>query len=270
MPALGPPGALTPSQWGARVDYDQWSDLFSPDDGVALHHGGGSDYPAGRTPYTVTREKAQLQSWESHHIDNKGWRGLAYGWGIGQTGTIYRIRGWATYGAHTGDVDGDGIANNSEIVPVLFIGSGNHHDLSPAAQASIETLRRFIEEGSPQATRLYGHREISPATGTTCPGPKGMAYVTAHRTLEEDMSVHGPENWDAADWAAYDERAGKAAWAGGYTIQGRHPNTVLRNIESMIGVLDSEGVSEAELDERVNRLIEIIPDRTRAALKAAL
>jgi len=193
MPALGPPGALSPQDWNARVDYDQWRDLFSPDDGVALHHGGGSDYPAGRTPYSQAKEIKQLQDWESYHIDTKGWRGLAYGWGVGQTGAIYRIRGWATYGAHTGDVDGDGIANNSEIVPIIFIGSGHHHDLSPAAQVSIVTLRRFIEEGSPAARRLYGHQEISLTEDgqpkTSCPGPRGMTYVQANRYLEEDMPL---------------------------------------------------------------------------------
>lgn len=199
MPLLGPPEALSPRDWNAIVDYDQWRDLFSPDDGVALHHGGGSDYQAGRAPFSQAREIQQLQQWEGYHIYSKGWRGLAYGWGVGQTGTIYRARGWATYGAHTGDLDGDGIANNAEIVPIIFVGSGNHHDLSPDAQASIATLRRFIEEGSPNATRLYGHQELR-GTVTQCPGPKGMDYVKAHRLLEPEEDMAFSKGLSADEW----------------------------------------------------------------------
>lgn len=177
---------LSPTEWGARVDYDKWTDKFSPDDGVALHHGGGSDYPAGNAPYSLLREKAQLQAWERFHIDVRGWRGLAYGWAVGQTGTIYRARGFNTYGAHTGDVDGDGIANNAEVVPILFIGSGNHHVLSKPAQDAIEWLRRdVIQEKSPKATWLYGHQELR-GTVTACPGPRGMEYVRANRQLKDE------------------------------------------------------------------------------------
>lgn len=188
MPALGPPDALSPRDWNAIVDYDEWDDLFTPDDGVALHHGGGSDYPAGRPPFSVGAEIQQLQQWEGYHLYSKGWRGLAYGWAVGQTGTIYRIRGWARYGAHTGDVDGDGIANNDEIVPVIVIGSGHHHTLTLEAKNAIVRLRRFIEEGSPEATYLYGHKELK-GTVTSCPGPNFMAYVRNHRLLEDDMPL---------------------------------------------------------------------------------
>lgn len=181
---------VSPQEWGAQVDYDTWDDPFTPDDGVALHHGGGGNYLAHLQPYSQANEIQQLQQWEGYHLYGKGWRGLAYGWAVGQTGTIYRIRGWNRYGAHTGDVDGDGIANNDEIVPLLFIGSGSRVRLSPAAQESIEWLRRnVIEVRSPNAKRLYGHQEIT--QGTTCPGQFGMEYVRAHRLLpEEDMPLN--------------------------------------------------------------------------------
>ena len=182
MPILGPSNALSPRQWGARVDYDLWRDFYTPDDGVALHHGGGGDYPAGNPPYTQAKEIAQLRAWEAFHIDGRGWRGLAYGWAIGQTGTIYRARGWASYGAHTGDVDGDGIANNSEIIPIIFIGSGHHHLLSSAAREATAQIRRWIEGQAPKATYLYGHQELR-GTVTSCPGPIGMTYVRANRKL---------------------------------------------------------------------------------------
>ena len=181
----GPEWAVSPTDWGARVDYDQWTDAYTPDDGIALHHGGPGDCSAGREPFSQDKEMAQLRVWEAFHIDSRGWRGLAYGWAIGQTGTLYRIRGWNTYGAHTGDIDGDGISNNSEIIPILLILSGNHHDPSPEMQSSIARHREYIESEAPEATYLYGHQEVQPSP-TTCPGPKIMAYIEANRYLTEE------------------------------------------------------------------------------------
>lgn len=183
-PSNGPTWALSPRQWGAQEDYDKWTDTYTPDDGVALHHGGGSNYRAGRAPFSQGEEMAQLRGWERYHIQTKGWRGLAYGWGLGQTGTVYRIRGWSTYGAHTGDVDGDGIANNREIIPIIFIGSGNWHELSPAAIDSLVRLRRYLEAESDRTLILRGHTELR-GTVTSCPGPNLMRYVKTHRLLPE-------------------------------------------------------------------------------------
>jgi len=177
---------LSPAEWGASQDYDSWGDTHTPDDGVALHHGGGSDYPAAQTPYTPEKEMVLLRSWERYHL-SKGWRGLAYGWGVGQSGTIYRIRGWNRYGAHLGDIDGDGIANNTEIVPVIWIASGNHHQVSDEADQAIAWLRRnVIEQKSPNAKKLWGHKEVQTNKSTACPGVGGMAYVNAHRYLTDE------------------------------------------------------------------------------------
>lgn len=199
------PTILSPRQWGALVDYDQWNDRFTPDDGVALHHGGGGDYAAHRAPYSRSKEIQQLQQWEGYHIFGKGWRGLAYGFGVGQTGDIYRIRGFNTYGAHRGDLDGDGIANNAEIVPILFIGSGSRVRLSQAAQDSISWLRaNVIEVMSPRATRLYGHTELR-GTVTSCPGAFGMEYVRANREVDMARFKDVPEthtHFNAIEWLA--------------------------------------------------------------------
>lgn len=187
MPILGPPEAFSPAEWGAQIDYDSWRDLYSLDDGVVLHHGGSSDYSAAHPPYSTTKEAALLRSWERFHL-RKGWRGLAYGWGVGQSGAIYRIRGWGRYGAHLGDVDGDGIANNDELIPIIWIASGNHHTVSDAAHRSITRLREWFLETTP-ADQFYGHREVYVPGHTQCPGPNGMTYVNANRDLEDTLAL---------------------------------------------------------------------------------
>ncbi len=191
---------LSPAEWGATVGYDNWNDPYTPDEGVVLHHGGGSNYEAGRTPFTREKEVRLLKVWERYHL-SKGWRGLAYGWAVGQTGTVYRIRGWNRYGAHLGDVDGDGIANNEELIPIVWLLSGNHHDPGQLMQASTEWLRRtIIEPRAPGALWLSGHQEVQ-LSPTSCPGPKGMSYVRDHRYLgESDMAFnHIYEKWTSAD-----------------------------------------------------------------------
>lgn len=188
MPRPGPDWSVSPLEWGARVDYDAWDDPYSPDDGIAIHHGGSGDYAAHNEPYYEGKEMAQLRSWERFHIDERGWRGIAYGWGLGQSGTVYRLRGWNRYGAHLGDHDGDGIANNEEIIPILFIGSGNHTGLSFAAESSLVRLRAYLEEVRGRNLTLYGHQEIQPKP-TACPGPLLMEYVVSHRELEDEEVI---------------------------------------------------------------------------------
>lgn len=179
--------------WGAAVDYDKWNDRYSIDDAWAIHHGGRGDYTAASEPFGVHAEAAQLRSWERYHL-SKGWRGLAYGWAVGQTGTVYRARGWNFYAAHRGDIDADGISNNSEVIPVIFILSGLLHTPSPAMLDSFETLRDWGESAIARSgvLRLYGHREL---TATTCPGPLVMEYVTTHR-----YAVPPGETPPATDW----------------------------------------------------------------------
>lgn len=192
MPSPGPTWALSPSEWGARVDYDKWDDPYTPDDAIAFHHGGGSNYEAGRSPFSQRKEIDQLRAWEYYHLVIKKWRGLAYGWAVGNTGAAFRIRGWNTYGAHSGDVDADHISNNKEVIPFLFIGSGHWHDLSPAARETTRRLRVYCESVAGRPLWLYGHQELR-GIETSCPGPKIMSYVKANRELEDEMDPRIPD-----------------------------------------------------------------------------
>lgn len=217
MPEPGPSWSISPEQWQAQVDYDSWDDRYTPDDSIGLHHGGGGDYRAGNAPYSMAQEMSQLRSWESLHL-GKGWKGLAYGWGFGLSGAVYRIRGWGTYGAHTGDRDGDGISNNTEVIPFLMIASGNNHIMTPEADASIKRMRRYVEAESGRKLTLYGHQELR-GTATTCPGPNYMDYVRANRILQEEEMT--PEQEKAVNWLieALASKStdpipwGKAAWS---------------------------------------------------------
>lgn len=188
------PSAVAPADWHSQIDYDSWNDPFTPDDGIAIHNGGAGNYYAGRVePPSPEAEMAQLRVWERLHL-GKGWRGLAYGWALGQSGTIYRARAWNRYGAHLGDVDGDGIANNDEIIPVLWIGDGLNQHPTPQAIAGFEKFRLWLEQESGHGLWLYGHKEVQ-SNPTSCPGPNWMPYIEANRT-----STPTPEPPPAIRW----------------------------------------------------------------------
>lgn len=182
----GPDWAMSPTQWGAAVDYDQWTHTVYEKDSIAIHHGGGGNYAAHQFPYSVSKETAQLRAWEAYHL-RKGWEGIGYGWAVGFTGTVYRLRGWNNYAAHTGDVDADGISNNKEIAPVLFIMSGSVLAPGPALIRGFESLRAYLELTEGRPLPLFGHKEVQ--GGTACPGPFNMVYVEANRDSGDDMGL---------------------------------------------------------------------------------
>ncbi len=204
-PAL-PDFGILPLEWGARIDYTKWPDAYTPDEGIAVHYGGGANIAgdavraagAGFAWPSLEVERFMLRRWEALHL-GKGWRGLAYGFAIGQSGRVYIIRGWASYGAHLGDVDGDGISNNKEQIPVVFI-LGKGQLPTELALAAFRRLREHMEivtgrrssrhlepaefgtDGCPGCLYLRGHREVQGLNSTSCPGINSMMpMVTSNR-----------------------------------------------------------------------------------------
>lgn len=174
---------LAPTAWGARVNYDTWSDPVTLKDKVVIHY-AGADKDATGAYEGVDAEKRLLQSYERYHLDGRGWRGIAYGWAIGMSGTVYRLRGWNNYGAHTGDMDADGINENKEGIPVLFILGGSMAPTAAALQAFIELKMYFDGEDSKLIPKyrtgellpVFGHKDVSV---TPCPGAPMYAKIQA-------------------------------------------------------------------------------------------
>lgn len=159
---------VLPNQWGARVDYTQWTDTPILKDKIVIHHAGTEQHARGHDQ-GKDREIALLRSYERSHLEDRRWRGLAYGFAIGHSGTVYSVRGWNRYAGHAGDLDRDGISENSEGIPVLFI-QGGAHATSEAALDAFRLLHRDLSVDDRSAGAdlpVFGHRDIS---GTECPG----------------------------------------------------------------------------------------------------
>jgi len=274
---------ISPVEWGARIDYDLWTPSGTPRDKIVAHY-GGSNNPAGDVEDPAV-EMDMLRRWERFHIDSRGWRGIAYGWAIGQSGTRYRLRGHADYAAHRGDLDEDGIPENKEAFPIVFILGGTQAP-SDRALSSFTTLRSRLGN-----LPVYGHREIAGlghGTRTACPGVHLISYVRQLR--EADVAEFPPKTRNdmrrdlgdpqgVPDWASWDEYIVPVAEGGpgGSTIPESGPWPVQRYdlawyykhfVEPLENENDEQRVDLDALTERVKVLEAFIVDRPSEGIKA--
>lgn len=165
--------AVAPSDWGAVVDYDtkSWTP-WVPDKFVV--HWGGSPVRSGAVDGVPSEEEAQLQSWEYFHMEVQGWLGIAYNWAIGNSGTLYRLRGENRSAATSGDYEPDGIPENHEGIAVVFIiGLGQL-----ASDDALDTFRLLYQERglADGITTVIRHKDT---TSTSCPGDQLSDWVSA-------------------------------------------------------------------------------------------
>lgn len=158
------PYTYTQHDWGAiRPMADGTYGTMNPDK-VVIHWGGGGIAAKG-----VAQEMEFLRFWDSYHTYRKKWGGgLAYNYGVGNTGSIYRLRGLNQAGATSGDFDNDGIPENKEALAFLWIG-GAKGVPSEAAYISMERIIRATE-----LSLVTGHLEHK---ATACPGPEWMQFI---------------------------------------------------------------------------------------------
>ena len=159
---------VTPTEWGAQVDYTkhEWKP-WAPDKFI-VHYGG----EAVRGAYDgVAREKEVLRAWERYHL-GKGWLGIAYNYAIGMSGTTYLLRGEQRSGATSGDQEPDGVPENHEGRAVVFILGG---DQRPTAEALAAFDRLYKDRGP--GLPVIGHYWVKGRSYTACPGVHLDAFI---------------------------------------------------------------------------------------------
>lgn len=207
----------TPKNWGAQVDYlsKNWTP-WTPDKTV-VHYGGNATFAGdeerclarGFSTYpSIPAEMSVLRIYEQSHL-SRGWRGLAYNYAIGQSGTLYLGRAEQSSGATSGDYEGDGIPENEEARAVLFLIGG---DQVPS-EAALETFRRLWALTPPdQQPVVIGHRDVK---GTTrCPGPFLLdwvhegGYITDSNNEEDEMLRELLQEQDASFFQTLQSKTG--------------------------------------------------------------
>lgn len=166
---------VSPAGWGAKINYDSWTQRST---NQAFLHWGGTRVSSSAAQGVVDGEKATLRGWENYHVNTRKYRGIAYDWAIGNSGTLYRCRGGSMSAATGGDIDRDGRSNNSEGEAIVFIiGEGQ----KPSAKA-LATAAKVLH--ALNYAENYGHQESAQrgtGTATSCPGPDVMQFVRDYR-----------------------------------------------------------------------------------------
>lgn len=211
---------VSPAEWGAMIDYDGWNyGPWQPDKWV-VHYGGGANFAgdpqkAAEKGYdfpSVEAEKKVLQLWEYYHVKSRGWRGIAYNYAIGQSGTLYRLRGENRAGATSGDFEGDGIPENVEARAVVFILGG---DQQPT-EAALRTFAYFWAEDQKP---VIVHSDVK---ATACPGDFLRRWVH-----EERFRLIIEEEYMALDDGDI-RRIAEAVWSfPGLDVDGKNVTTQL-------------------------------------------
>ena len=128
---------------------EEWGMLRPHKDGVLLPykldktliHWGGS----GLAAVGLDAEIARLQNWDRYHLYSKGWsNGIAYNVAVGDTGTIFRLRGLNRAGANRGDWEPDGKPENEEALAVVWIGGAK----SQPSEAAYQSMEKIIADGN--------------------------------------------------------------------------------------------------------------------------
>lgn len=163
---------VPPDRIGLTEGYDSWTPRVV-EGGQVFVHWGGKAVSSTAANGVVSAERAVLRSWERYHVSN-GYAGIAYDWAIGNSGTLYRLRGKARSAATSGDVDRDRIFNNVEgDGVVLLVGQGQ--DVSHRALATLhEVLDAFGRD-------VFTHREAK-GTITSCAGEQLQRWVQQYRS----------------------------------------------------------------------------------------
>ena len=185
--------------WGSRFTYPDGTKKPWKVDKWVLHYGGGAnvaggldkaiEYAAARPDAgvkpmfpSVENEKFMLRRWQAYHVDSRGWTDIAYNYAVGQSGTIYRLRGENRSGATSGDYEPDGIKENNEARAVVWIGGAGQQ---PTAEA-YASLSRLIQ-ADPRL--VIGHSDVK---ATSCPGDPIREWIKK-RGWEAAVPAPNPE-----------------------------------------------------------------------------
>jgi|ERR671925_23460 N-acetyl-anhydromuramyl-L-alanine amidase AmpD len=153
------PEFLSRTQWRARPPTSSGVRLVRGDvRGVCLHWPGSSDVLRGDDV------AAALRGWQRYHVEQRGWRDIAYNYACDQQGRIWTCRGVNLRGA----ANGSQVANGAYLSVVCVVAQAE--PVSPELVTAMHLLIRYVRKVYPRAVRIVGHGEIRPAP-TECPGP---------------------------------------------------------------------------------------------------
>ena len=227
--------------WNAR---DPRNIRFTVAEEIFLHHSVGA--PGFDRDFDGDMGDDYMRAMQNYHMDSKGWDDIAYNFAIDPDGLeVYEGRGW-------GVRPGAQKSYNANTWAVVIMGNFSKREPSEALLRRIAELVRFGQSlGHLPEAALQGHQD-APAQSTTCPGVLLYTQLnTINEYIEEDNMPISDD--DAKKIAGF-------VWAD-YLINGRHANTILRDIN---------GDTDAIRDKVSGLVINVDIDALAAALLAKI
>ena len=181
--------------WGSSEVYPD-NPSFDPRY-VVIHWGGSTSAIIG-----VDAEMDRLRRWQNYHINGRGWRDIAYNFAVGDSGAIYRLRGYNP-GGHTSSVKDrtpEGDSYNAASLGVVWIGGAKAG--APTREA-LESMAHLIATSG--ISQVKSHQQVKQENNshTACPGEYWIEWVNG----EGWMAV--PNLDKVSEWA-------KPAWIKAY------------------------------------------------------
>ena len=168
------------AEWGARPPKSVYRLDATKVTGLVFH------WPAMKSPLrTVAAVMAGLRSWQNYHMDDQGWRDIAYQVAVDQAGNRYELRGLSNVPGANGDTASN--ATNGAVLLVLAPGE-------EPTDAMVAEVRNVVADHRalfPRSTHLRTHNDVRPEP-TACPGPAATRLIRAgafEPTQEDDMPL---------------------------------------------------------------------------------
>lgn len=222
------------AEWGQRVHMsDGTYGTFNADKWML--HWPGSAY--SNSPSVAFRNI------EDYHIDHRGWKTIAYNYGIAPAGTIFRLRGENQSGATSGDLERDGIPENKEARAVIFLTNG-----APTAAQKNAFRRMWFADPLP----VFGHKQVRELSGTgtitQCPGQGMMDFINGTSWTVGNVppsDTLGEDDMATTSNPAFQASFDKALAAGVFTSFTAPTSQV--TAEKLAVFLDRAGVFDADV-----------------------
>ena len=125
--------------------------------------------------------KSLIRSWQTYHMNTRGWKDIGYNYIIDQSGKIYSGRGW--------NIGGHVLADQNSISVGVLFAVGNNEPMTDAMRKSGAWLYNYIENRANHKLKYLGHCDWA---NKACPGPSVLAWVRAGATYAEVPSDPDP------------------------------------------------------------------------------
>lgn len=179
-------------EWRSRTRYDDGTLRPFKLDKIVIHWGGNTDPDGPDNQPSESIEAAILRGWQRYHIDTKGWKDIAYGYGFGNTGLVYRCRGMNRQGATSGDYDNDGILENYEALALVWIGGTAGVPSLNAYSSMGRAIRQLLSQHPDAVVVIKEFVTVhSDHKATQCPGDAWRSWVN-RQGWKDDMADPAP------------------------------------------------------------------------------